>query len=160
MNTSYFFQTAGTTSIYRIEVSSADVEKTLVRLAPGDYLIGQGTLDKTRRVFTLNSIEFVAFHRLLGPWISGSTSMVFKNISTIEVKTLSGAHVEMKYSITPADDDTWVIFLSDGQTSYVANLAMGPSMTINGQSTLRRIELKFVENESGQILRTIKLERP
>jgi hypothetical protein len=160
-DSSFYFTNAKIKTPHQIVTTEPEVQAALDRLSPGDLINGHGTIDPVHRTMILESIDFVGLRRLLGPWVATDGFLNFKNFQTMEVKTLRGDVSEFRYSISPADDGEWAVFLSDANRTILATLSFeNGTISGTGPAQTHRACLKIFEAESGRVLRTLKLERP
>ena len=156
----FFFNPQNSKLVYEVYALNTDVNESLNRLDNGDFISGSGTLDPQCNKINIQSIDYVGLQKLLGPWITGDGTLVFKDFSTMrftprfgELKVdtrLSWYQKEFHYSISPKDSNEWALFMSDDTNTTFATV----------EFTRKRIIMKIFESESGNIVRTLKLERP
>lgn len=145
---------------YTIETNTTDVQDSLNRLSEGDYITGNGFVDENNKKIRIDSIQYVGLRRLLGPWKSDEGLMVFKDFTTMRFfpnytdqpqgVEATNHQQEFRYSLSPSNSGAWILFLSDSKSTTFATVEFDSA----------NILLKIFESESGNILRTLILERP
>lgn len=158
--TAYFFTPKSSELFYKIIPVTPDVQESLDRLASGDFIAGNGSLDTTNKKLSVESVDYVGLRKLLGPWVGAEGTMVFKDFTTMRFtprfrdinmdSRLTNYQKEFRYSITPSDGNEWGLFLSDDKNTTFATV----------EFTKNKVIMKIFESESGKIVRTLKLERP
>lgn len=156
----FYFTPKSSSLFYTVVPMNFDVQESLTRLENGDFVSGNGSLDTINKKISVHSIDYVGLRKLLGPWIGTDGTMVFKDFSTmrftprfrdIKLDThLAGYQKEFRYSVSPKDGNEWALFLSDDSNTTFATVKF----------TKKKIIMKIFESESGNIVRTLKLERP
>ena len=156
---------------YVLVAGNEDVRASLDRLDKGDFITGQGSFDSVDQRWTVNSIDYVGLKKLLGRWVGGDGVMVFEDFSRMKysprlAKQSVGStpydyEKDFRYTLSPSDGEEWALFLSDSKSTTFATVEFeaGNSLTSLNQSKIN-IVMKIYESESGNIIRTLKLERP
>lgn len=101
----------------------------LVKLVVGDLVQGAGhirSLEDGSTLLMLESIDFVGLRGLLGTWVSTNATLVdvidFDQIS-IKVPYSNGfKRYKLTYSVAPARDQGWMIFLQDSEQVTLGTL--------------------------------------
>jgi hypothetical protein len=155
-----FFTPKSSELLYKVIATTFDVQESLARLDNGDFVSGNGTLDTTNKKISVQSIDYVGLQKLLGPWVGTDGTIVFKDYTTMRFiprfrdltldTRLARYQREFRYSVSPKDSNEWALFMSDSMNTTFATV----------EFTKNKIILKIFESESGNIVRTLKLERP
>jgi len=155
-----FFTPKSSELFYKVIATTFDVQESLARLDNGDFVSGSGTLDTINKKISVQSIDYVGLQKLLGPWVGADGTIVFKDFTTMRFiprfrdltldTRLTRFQREFHYSVSPKDSNEWALFMSDSMNTTFATV----------EFTKKKIILKIFESESGNIVRTLKLERP
>ncbi|MBC7371902.1 MAG: hypothetical protein H7326_10075 [Bdellovibrionaceae bacterium] len=162
------------TNYYALVAGNDDVKESLDRLGKGDFITGQGALDTINKKLTVSSINYVGLRKLLGRWVGGDGMMVFKDFSRMKFSPRlaqnstgnipNNYQKEFRYTLSPSDGSEWALFLSDGKSTMFATVEFDAGKTsLQSEPLVIRkstILMKIYESESGNIIRTLKLERP
>lgn len=157
---------------YQVEALNYDVLDSLTRLDNGDFISGSGRFDTAQKKLSIQSIDYVGLQKLLGSWISTDGTIVFKDFSTMRfLPRIRGLNMdahwkqyqkEFRYSISPKDRNEWALFMSDNMNTSFATVEF--TGKFSGEFTKKlaeqKIIMKIFESESGNIVRTLTLERP
>jgi hypothetical protein len=141
-----------------------DVSSSLGRLSPGDFISGQAGVNSITKKISFSSIDYVGLKKLLGAWTGGDGLMVFKDFSrmkysprftksSINIAAKASYQKEFRYTLAPSDGEEWALFLSDDKSTTFATLQFESQPS-------QILIMKIYESESGNIIRTLKLERP
>jgi hypothetical protein len=122
----------------------------LSRLKTGDLLAGTG--DVSNDVFVINSIDFVGLKELLGVWLAGNNIMDFQSFSSVKAHLTSDNRpvtLNMKYSITPGEENEWHVFFSDNDEVQLATLTLKKNTAA----------LQFIDSQTGDLSKVIELKK-
>ena len=137
----FLIRSDNTSNPLEMRTLTAEGNKILERLEPGDFLEGSGSI--VNQALVLDSIDFVALAELLGTWKNGPYWISFKDFSNALVYLSSQATAKkptpMQYSIVPGDNNSWRIFFSEQDKVISAVL------TLNGDVA----DFHFFDQDSG-----------
>lgn len=134
-----------TARTYHVQASNPDVKKSLLQLATFDALRGQVSA-KSKDTLLLEAIDFVSLRRLLGDWHADSVHVTFLDYSRVSFNMAGNAR-EFLYALSPGQDNTWRIYLTDQ-----ASVVLG-TLNINGDQAV----LEFYDPKTGQTAQHLQL---
>jgi len=152
-------QLDGTSSTYTLIPQSTDVTTSLARLNIGDEVYGTGQIDDFSDSIQLQSLDYVGLKGLLGTWRSPEGLMEVKDFSNLSFHpskddtALGGDNsrdnVNYKYSLAPADNSEWVVFLSIPTKTTFATVELADTLAT----------LKIYDANTGAIKSTLHLQK-
>lgn len=145
---------------YKIISRSTDVQRTLKRLETGDSIVSSGRLDTVNKVAEIEAIDFVGLGRIIGLWnTQGAKSMMqFRSFSDVNVYSFvlqsNGNNVvrnrkNFKYTLSPANDSEWVMFLSDDQSTQMGFLKLGETDAT----------LSLLNSQTGEVQNVLQMRK-
>lgn len=150
---SQFFLRTDENEIFLIETtSSPSVLSLLVRLSPGDYLLGQGEIQPGTQSLRMTSVDYVGLKKLLGSWTSQRGTFHFKNFTDATFQTVrrnKPVRADLRYSTAPTQNNSWVVFFSEKETTLLSTIFFdGPE-----------IDMNIYQPETGELVQTLRLKR-
>ncbi len=146
-NGQYMIIERETARTYKIQPSNPDVKKSLFQLATFDGIRGQIS-NKTEDTLILETIDFVSLRRLLGDWTDETARVSFVDFARVSFD-MSGNARHFYYALSPSQNNTYKIYLTD-QSSVVLG-----SLNIDGFRTI----LEFYDSTTGQVAQRLELSK-
>ncbi len=154
------FITSNPSQSFQLKAATPTVTQQLRKLGNLDAIRGTGKVIAGKTLI-LETIDFVGLHRILGSWTSPKYLFNFKTFAEVTLyptyprltraaTQTSPGEGEMKYTITPADGDTWKVFFSNPNQVILASL----KMTSSQQATMT-----FYDEETGSEKSSILLTK-
>jgi hypothetical protein len=151
------FITSNPSQSFQLKAATSTVNQQLRKLGNLDAIRGTGKVIGGKTLI-LDTIDFVGLHRILGTWASPKYLFNFKTFAEVTlyptypriVPRIVPSEGEMKYTITPADGDTWKVFFSNPNQVILASLKMTSS---------QQAIMTFYDEETGSEKSSILLTK-
>lgn len=130
-----------------------DVRLQLLKLRSNDFISGIGH-PMGNNVVRLETIDFVGLNNFLGMWMSPMGIFQVQNFSSLSVHSANQSSLpkqtaSLNYSITPADGNSWGMFLTDAEKIYFSSLTVAES----------RATIRFFDTQTGAFQREVTLSK-
>lgn len=122
----------------------------LARLSFGDFLTATGEYSDS--TFVVTNVDFVGLKQLIGVWLAGSNVVNFSSFTNVTARTLISKRknaVDLTYSLSPGETDSWRIFFSDND-----NILLG-TLTLKKNTAA----LQFIDSDTGELSKVIELKK-
>lgn len=146
---------------YKVSSRATDVLKTLNRLENGDSVVATGRMDRVNFNVDIESIDFVGLRKIIGLWntMNAKGMMQFKSYSDVNVysyalqnsggSSVVRSHKNFKYTVSPANNGDWVMFLSDDSSTQMGFLNIRDS----------EATISLLNSQTGDVSSVIRLRK-
>lgn len=151
-NAQYFLVTENNKKFVITQDSTQSALSSLLRLSQGDYIYGQGTFTSAKASLRLTSVDYVGLKKLLGSWSSPTGIFYFKTFTDAAFYTYAKNRpvtANIRYSTAPSQDNSWVVFLSEKETTLLSTIVFEGS----------EIQMNIYQPDTGEIEQTLRLKR-
>lgn len=132
-----------------LKALTLSVQNTLEKLSTFDRLRGQANLLGDNTV-ELESIDFVTLRKLIGEWTdhSGKVQLNFVDHTNLNIKK-ADSESNFTYSLSPGLNQSWRIFLGDGQKVLLGSLTLDED----------KLKFELLDGTTGQVTESYHLLR-
>lgn len=140
------------TNQFVLTTENSDVRVQLLKLRSNDFISGIGHSLSTG-IVRLDTIDFVGLSNFLGTWASSMGIFQVQDFSSLSLYSAGQVSkpkpASLNYSITPADGNSWGMFLTDTDRIYFSKLVVAES----------RASIRFFDTQTGAFKREVMLSK-
>ncbi len=173
-NDNFYLESQTACRHYAINSTNPENYDTLQRLNSGDAITASGQYDDEKCTVSFTSIEYVGLKKLIGKWSSKDgifevhdfRSMTFypsvELMRELEIQQAGEARIQKKspdfvliqpiqyqYSVTSYVDNSWVMFLSDQQSTAFTTISFDGN----------KVTLQLYDSENGAVKKVLVLTK-
>lgn len=155
----YYLVESNSNQKYLIKFFTQDSQEQISKLDKNDYVSFEGQINADTQEVSINSINFVGLHKLIGTWTADDQyCYIFKNFNELLVyehklgtrcsSYQSQSDIKyLTYTVNPSSSN-WFALFSDDLTSYGGDLII---------KSKKRIELTIYDSNTGGLVKLVKL---
>lgn len=144
---------------FTVQAPSAGTAAILGRLSDGDSIIATGTLDARNNIASIESVDFVGLRKVIGRWhIRDAKGLMrfntYQDVDVFSIALANGnssivAQKSLKYTVSPANNGDWIMFLSDDRSTQMGSFTLTDSLAT----------LKLFNARTGDVSQVIRLQK-